>query len=125
VQAPAALLVHVEPHLLLASSILPARTPLFHARRLVALPGEQRRAEQRAAVMARQAELSASVREAAERRAAMEQERLTQLADKQRRKQALQVRGPSQARDLSARTARAPERACLHAGAGHCVQALV
>jgi hypothetical protein len=65
---------------------------VFDARPARLLSGEQRRAEQRAAVMARQAELSASVREAAERRAAMEQERLAQLADKQRRKQALQVR---------------------------------
>lgn len=42
--------------------------------------------------MARQQEVSASVREAQERRRAREQERLAQLEEKQRRKQALQVR---------------------------------
>jgi hypothetical protein len=56
--------------------------------------GEARRAEALAAILAKQAGAAASIKEAAERRRAAEADRLAQLADKQRRKQEAQVRGP-------------------------------
>jgi uncharacterized protein YaiL (DUF2058 family) len=53
--------------------------------------GEARRAEALAAILARQQEAAANVREAAERRRAAEAERLAQLEHRQRRKQEVQV----------------------------------
>jgi hypothetical protein len=54
--------------------------------------GEARRAEALAAILAKQQEAAANVREAAERRRAAEAERLAQLEHRQRRKQEVQVR---------------------------------
>jgi hypothetical protein len=53
--------------------------------------GEARRAEALAAILARQQEAAANVREAAERRRAAEAERLAHLEHRQRRKQEVQV----------------------------------
>jgi hypothetical protein len=53
--------------------------------------GEQRRAEQLAALQAKRHEAAASVREAQERRRALEEQRLAQLASKQQRKADAQV----------------------------------
>lgn len=53
--------------------------------------GEARRAEALAAILAKQQEAAANVREAAERRRAAEAERLAQLEHRQRRKQEVQV----------------------------------
>lgn len=65
--------------------------------------GEARRAEALAAILARQQEAAANVREAAERRRAAEAKRLTQLEHRQRRKQEVQVGA----------TARAVCRTCM------------
>lgn len=54
--------------------------------------GEARRAEALAAILARQQEAAANIREAAERRRQAEAERLAQLEHRQRRKQEIQVR---------------------------------
>lgn len=54
-------------------------------------PGEARRAEALAAIMAKQQGAAANMREAAQRRRQAEAERLAQLADKQRRKEEAQV----------------------------------
>jgi hypothetical protein len=53
--------------------------------------GEARRAEALAAILARQQEAAANVREAAERRRLAEAERLAQLEHRQRRKEEVQV----------------------------------
>lgn len=53
--------------------------------------GEARRAEALAAILAKQQEAAANVREAAERRRAAEAERLAQLEHRQRRKEEMQV----------------------------------
>lgn len=53
--------------------------------------GEARRAGALAAILAKQQEAAANVREAAERRRAAEAERLAQLQHRQRRKEQLQV----------------------------------
>lgn len=55
--------------------------------------GEARRAEALAAILARQQEAAANIREAAARRQQAEAERLAQLEHRQRRKQEVQVGG--------------------------------
>lgn len=64
---------------------------LITAPRCVPQPGEARRAEALAAILARQQEAAANIREAAERRRQAEAERLAQLEHRQRRKEEVQV----------------------------------